>query len=471
MKRLCLFGAVFALTVFLVSCKTPDETIDVEFRTYGSDVSYTVESIDYDNTNTYIDVSLNWIEYIPISNTICVSYQVDDSEYLNAIYFTLIQDPTTFEVMSGVYETQSSSEEEHEVCLTVSNMTEPYALMIGKQDTDDPEYNSSLFEATVKIEIDDAHINERQSLPQIAFDQVFQNLTESPIVSSIVYDLSVLDPQNHISELRAVIQTGLGVVVDEVVLTEHTSTSGFELLGYTVEDLVPGVSYEGSLYLSGNDGVDEYEDILLVSDQMTADYVEPFRDMNEIRFHEMYGRIVDVQLNDTSLDVSYYYKNDGPLTVGGESLTGLKMYFYNEDGELVHSQAISPDQTQVSIPSSSVQSATTMTIEDIDHHYRFDALRMQSKPILRADYEGPNMFYLHVDANTPILSIDIAVYHPDFNVAFEVFEDLPYAESTLIELAHVLPFNVVEIQVTIEYTIYGETIIEEYWMDVFVNRF
>lgn len=134
MRKIISISLIILIGFVIGSCKKSDESIDqIEYTitTYASNFSATVTESDVPD----FDISVTDIYYNPLNHNVCVTYDIDDDDYVNATYYVVMQEKSTWRSVDSKIFNIISSQFHHQDCFYVPN-EKAYRIIIGKYDSD-----------------------------------------------------------------------------------------------------------------------------------------------------------------------------------------------------------------------------------------------------------------------------------------------------------------------------------------------
>lgn len=456
-----------------ITTDSTGETIDVDtdiIHTYVSDFEVNIfkYSSSFSLPETYMDVEFTNISYNPLRNRICVLFDVYDSEYENADYYAILQgieSPLTYQEIQFFGDGESFS---GGACFNIPDRTKDYRIVIGKYDTDNLNLRPGHIEGSAWIEWVDAEYNNRNEIESIDINDTTEKYTSDLYDSYVSYDVQINDSSQMITEVMVVLKEPLGNAIDMKTFdsTDLNSSESYSLLG-EFNGLAPNVDYEIEVYISGNDGVDDFEHIIISSHDLSSAGLEGQQDRDYIStdlqsYHGLYSVIYDYEITETDLVLSYVYVNDEVIIDSNtKEVIEISLKYLNI---ISNEEEIVPLETgnhTINIPLANLEEGSRVYFGDQNSSAMYELFYLPKvEPFIDIFYVSDQSFRLDYDNLDSLIELDIEIYIEGYAVVLEKFEDVDLESNNVFEIYH----NVNDIDVdynvvlTITYMAYGREI-------------
>ena len=366
-----------------------------------------VESISYDIEND-LTTSLgmyrfdgNFInpEYHPIIGNLTFTLEINDENYRNSTYFVVVRELNSpnYVFLQAFTINDSQVSRFHSIDYTPGR-----EVIVAK--IEGTVYNDHVYlEPVASLLVEDLMADSRNTVS--GYNIVGNSLRDIEVDETPYLDftLTANDPERIISSIKAmvyypeyslVLDTKVFEVSEDMYLDDELSIENI-----IFDNLPPDKTFTIIYYMSGNDGVDDFEDVLVISKRMkTSEYALGSGVTNS--YPGFWGVIHNLELNDTYTRVNLHYVNDQVLSIDDEYLTA-SLNVYDETGNLVTSYPLVGHMSYIDIDNEYLDDYYSLRIEcdQVDdilavYHirYGFDSLDFISATYynqnLRVSYRG-----------------------------------------------------------------------------------
>lgn len=329
MKRLHFLGILILLIALMGCDATSTTTQRITTVTTTSETTTVVttfqEYIGYasglDIVETVLSEAIQWpglsfhahyssVMVSPVAKSICVTANISDSAYRGATYFLVGRyTGATMEESRYVFSAVSSSRS-YEACFTGIDLSRQFEILLAKTDTDVPQAPAALY-SVVTLTVRDPRFGERgvvYSAGGIVEDAGFVANDTTP---SIRYSTAYQDTKRTIDTItillvdkwtQAIVQTQI-LEIDETMYED-------DLLRLPVVeffDLAPGTEYTIKTRISGNDGIDAFENISATIIQATS---STYKGLEIIQSqHDLHAAVTALSEEDGIVSIHVYVVN------------------------------------------------------------------------------------------------------------------------------------------------------------------
>jgi hypothetical protein len=335
MKRLHCFG-LWILMFALIGCDatsaTTHETTTDETTTTGTISATTTEVLQFEGyigyasglliTQTVLPNEIQWpglsfhahysdVMVMPVARSVCVTANIEDYNFRGATYYLVGRyTGATLEETRYVFTTASSSRS-YEACFTGIDLSRHFEILLAKKDTDVPQAHSALY-SVVTLDLHDPRANERGVVYSAGATIEDTGYVTSDSTPSIRYQTAFLDSKRTIDSIAFLLvdKSTQAVVQTQVLEIVETMFEG-DLLNLPViafVDLAPGTEYTIKTRISGNDGIDDFEDLSATTIHTTSSTYEGL--VIQQSQHDLYGAITALSAVDGTVIVHIKVVND-----------------------------------------------------------------------------------------------------------------------------------------------------------------
>jgi len=353
----CDFGKTTTTTT-MTSTTTEDEysEVDISVPDYFSYQLTTIPYVD-DGYDKLFNVEFLSLSFTPIKNQVCFTYNLEDSDYAHATYYMILQKKNVMLPLQQQSFAMSSKDGSNGGCFTAMSEETAYEIIIGKVDRDDLN-PSTYIEGVASIEFTDTFYDERLKLGTMSLthDGVEEYTFDSAPFFN--YDFSVMDSGESIDVVTVMLYENIFDTLVESKTFEITisqrSGDYVMLNDILFDDLSPNIDYKIKVYISGNDGFDDYSNIYFAGQTITSSRIT---NNGGVSFDGLYAEILDVSLDENQAIVTYIAKNDGSIV---SSLT-------NQPYTLILKIFDSQDNEKYSTLVDALEDSITVPIEYVDY--------------------------------------------------------------------------------------------------------
>jgi len=265
MKKLLIL-VILIFTLF--GCQSESDSTEVSFESIhpqyeGYATNITIEETNFNETlpQKAFTVDIISIIYSPIIRRVEIEYKITDNYYQNALYLTVKKVGLNDEKIQHVLNSRSQTFKEK---FNNVDLSGDFQILFGKFDGDD--LNPSPNAIAVKtLTLFDKKKDERH--------QVF-------LSSQTITDFKLGATESHIRMNYALQDEDEMIEKLDVVLIENVTHFEIEKISLSMEDLVregntlsfseltftkakPGIKYDIIVVAAGNDGIDDFEEIVI----------------------------------------------------------------------------------------------------------------------------------------------------------------------------------------------------------------
>jgi hypothetical protein len=339
---------------------TPFPSTTTEILTES--ISYVIENDITTSLGMYrFDGNFVNPQYYPIINNLTFSLEINDENYRDSTYFVIVR-----EVNSPDYDfLQAFTIDESQVTRFHSiDYTPGKEVIVAK--IEGTVYNDHVYlEPVASLLVEDLMSSSRKTIS--GYNIIGNSLrdieaNETPYLD---FNLTANDPERIIYSIKAMVYyPDYGLVLDtkEFEVNEDMY-SGNELLIENIifDHLPPDKIFTIIYYMTGNDGVDDFEDVLVTSKRMTTSAYAIGSGVTN-SYPGFWGVIHHLELNETTTRVHLHYVNDQVLSLDDEYLTA-SLNVYDETGNLVQSYPLIGDMSYIDIDNTYLDDYYALRIE------------------------------------------------------------------------------------------------------------
>lgn len=346
----------------------------------------------HDGTNIlkakYVDAKFINIDYTPASRMLCFDIQMFDLDFIKSDYYLLTR-------KRGSTLTEEQIKFDIDTSYKTIHHCEAYdvrdEIVLVKTSTLDLNPSSSL-DVMALIRVDDEYASSRKY--PTSFGSFHANpslpvvLGEKTPYVDLSYELE--DPERLVESIRIEVyyrEFDLVMASKDIVFTEDMYVGDVLRIEHIVFDnLSPNTEFEVYLFASGNDGVEDYENIYLVNRSAKSSII-----LNgSFLIHSMpslWGTILDYEIDEATTNFRYYLDNDGRVKYQGQPMDVVFVIYDKFGNKLTEYPAVSGLNTV-----------------NIDHQYltEFNSIRMETvqNKLILTSYQLDYGFTLCVDYYT-----------------------------------------------------------------------
>ena len=260
--------------------------------------------------NKYFLIEFKEISYNPVKNEICLVFTYNDPEYVHAKYYMIGREKGTYLTSQQLSYSISKPTGTHGGCFNFMNKEATYEILIGKIDSDDLN-PTSYMEAVGSIEFIDKNYNERKKIGRsiLAINPSIDYTYDQ--VPSITLDINIEDVHQIIDTVILQLYDEENDTFEESFTLESSEMSWSEgilsVKDYQIDGLAPYLDYRIKMYISGYNGFEEFEGILVQTRDFKSQNVT---DSVGFRRHGFFAEIVNVDVDGTTATLSYVAVNN-----------------------------------------------------------------------------------------------------------------------------------------------------------------
>lgn len=367
MKKIIVvvFSLVLLLTIIACDKETTletstsagiiESTTDINFfETYG----YEIIMLEYEDP--YFDVSISDIEIDVLQREISFHYEIDDYSSSYDYYFVYGYETKTQRPFHQMLDREKAASGDYTLDMLIDDIsTDKYmTIEMGRYSASNsinkeyPETNSVGFKYRIyDIEsrglIDDFNIRFKKS--------------DSDSYHIANLDLEISDPDNNIQEIKLVLseESAEGLFIEERTITIDSSNhdeNGIDINGISFDGLAPSVRYNMDIYISGYDGLYDFNDLYFVRKQVQMEegwFMETYQ-------HGFYCQIFNSYQTNGTTYINLDLANTGTYKIDNQ-IPELYLNFYHSSSESEPYLSIRLDNESENI----VLSNSSISIDDI----------------------------------------------------------------------------------------------------------
>jgi len=377
-----LVGCDFFSSLFSRSVTNADGSAPISediLDTYAKDVEFKLFTYDPSTKlpDVYCEVTFSKIEFIPVINKISITFSISDEEYEHSQYFAILQDQALSQTRQLI-SLGSSPCFNNTVTFSVGDPSLEYRVVFGKIDGDNLNPHSSYVEGSAWIEWNDPDRSDRNYISLSQKEDRTIERTNDQTGSLISYFFRVSDTEKCIESFLVVLSDTFGNRVKTEVIDTSSLASGFSYeIANSFSGLAPNASYIVSLFASGNDGVESFENIWLDDLEVKSADLGPEGIISEAtNYHQLFGAIYHITFTSTEAIVSYVYHNEYVIRDRStKEPLELSLDIRSERDDTSHSYPLEQGDNELRIPITDCIDGSYFVITDqyktssFDRHY------------------------------------------------------------------------------------------------------
>ncbi|GEM_PF-2925489 len=365
------------------------------------------------------------VKFNPVTKDLCFHVLIGDTEYIGANYYlvgrvvgsTLNEDRTVFRI--------ASSTADKSFCLNNIDLSEDYEVLIAKSDQDDLNSSSTIFSVSTLTLYDPAH----ESRGRVVLDEIVDNSPNYLLTSELPYiDLSIQYEDVHrcIEHIEIVLFADFNKeAVRSIKLDIDESYYTGDILNLTqvlFEELSPNMDYLIQLFISGNDGVDDFTDVTLDTFAITSSTYENVE--IEDSYNNLYAAITGTEVVGDQVVFSYNAVNDGSYIYKDTQVQiSMLVSIYNgSEITLYNSYSLDMESHSFSVPIDELMNGAIIQITDLRHQYVFSNLVISPNTI---------PFIIYYTSSNGLIHLEIGDY--SFTPPSELKLDIVDSNGNIIE--------------------------------------
>jgi len=298
----------------------------------------------------YFTVNFTSLSYSPVEGEVCVQFQVEDDDYEHANYYIILQKSNSILTLQQYSFSMNSSANSNGGCFDAITGEETYKILVGKIDEDDLN-PTSYIESVAFVSFSDTHFNDRNRIEEISLthdDIEDETNGEDP---SVNYHIRLQD-NNAISKVNiGLYEMDYGYLIEtkEYIITENERDSNGILLNDVLFDnLAPGVDYKIEIEVTGNDGFDDFSNLNIAKDDFTSGC---YNWRCGTAYVEMYAGIINVEVLETEVLVTYTAHNTGVLVSTSDNLPyTMNLVIRDKDHHIKYTIPLDITSVSISLP-------------------------------------------------------------------------------------------------------------------------
>ncbi|MBU1094709.1 MAG: hypothetical protein KKH01_09655 [Firmicutes bacterium] len=468
------------IIIMLSSCKKDDfddviDHSDYTVTTYAKNFSATVTKSALPD----FDISITDIQYNPLNQNICVTYDLSDENYVNSTHFVVMQKRTTWISVDENVITLNESQHHGQNCFYVPDSSD-YRIIIGKIDLDTLVNFDGTINGTIWVDFDDPDFDSRKHVQDINIIDQTGDAPVGSIYSQIEYGFEFND-QNHIlDDITVELQT-----MDKLILDQHffdkdelCSLSSCQIDTDAFNHLSPYVDYQIVAKASGNDGIDDFENQVIAIKTIKTPVLSYWGNLIYASHEGLYGVIMGLNFDGDDVLVSYYYQNNNLYKYYNTTKTvQLKLVTIGDNQEIINIYDIETGFNNLHISKLELVDIKTLAIVDERDEIQYHSIPyIVFEPIIHIQSTGTSNIYSfdidfmnESDYEKMYEQIIIEVFISQYATPVERIEIL-YPEQKAIILYHDFSeFEDIYLKIYINYDYFGEkrTLIKYVRINVF----
>lgn len=335
-------------------------------------------------------------EYHPIIGNLTFTLEINDDDYRNSTYFVVVREVNSpdFDFLQAFTIEESTASRYHSIDYTPGK--EVIVAKIAGTVYSDHVY----LEPVASLRVSDSMANARKTLS--GYTIIGNELRDIDMSETPYLDYSVLatDPDRIISSIKTIIyypnydlvlDTQVFEVTDDMYIGDQLSIDNI-----ISDNLPPEKTFTIIYYVSGHDGVSDFEDVQLTSKRMTSANYESGSSIRNA-YPGFWGFIHDFELNENDTRVYIHYINDQVLSMDDVYLTA-SLNVYDDEGVLVESYPLIDGMTYLDIPNEYLDDFYLLIIQcdQSDEYlsifyirYDFELTATYADQIVRVSYREP----------------------------------------------------------------------------------
>lgn len=350
-------------------------------------------------------------EYHPFIGNLTFTLEINDENYRNSTYFVVVRELNSpnYDFLQAFTIDESQVSRFHSIDYTPGK-----EVIVAK--IDGTVYNDHVYlEPVASLLVEDLMADSRNTLS--GYNMIGNSLRDIEVDETpyLEITLTAIDPERIISSIKAMVYyPEYGLVLDTKdfeISEEMYLDDGLSIENIIFDNLPPDKTFTIIYFMTGNDGVDDFEDFLVTSKRMTTSKYALGSGITN-SYPGFWGVIHNLELNETYTRINIHYVNDQVLSIDDEYLTS-SLNVYDETGHLVKSYPLVGHMSYIDIDNEYLDDYYSLRIEcdQVDdllavYHirYGFDGL-----DFINATYAEQNLRVSYQGTWVEVLSIYIKI--------------------------------------------------------------
>ena len=355
------------------------------------------------------------VAYSAVSNSICTTVLIGDSNYRGATYY-LVGRYVGDQLNEKRFVFAPASEStEYKACFNGLDLSRRYEILVAKNDTDAPQSHSTLLSMKT-LTFFDPNASERSSIYFVENESVNSELVEMNEKPSYDYTPTFLDKGRTISSMSVYLTTKDNKIIEESsfeITEDFYVGDNLHLPTIAYTDLAPGLNYKIKTVISGNDGIDDFEDLTVMTVSFSAPTYEGEMSISNIQY-DLYAAITGLEVMDGNVIYHYVVHNVTDEEHDFQAIVSYSDIDHNDYNLLID---LDPLNHQFSVPVELLSYGSVVTVMDTSTN------QPMMRRVIDSNFNYYNMSYQYGERGKISFEIgEIDDYNETLQCYLEIFD-------------------------------------------------